>query len=84
MTIALGILADDGVVIAADTQETIGYSKLNQGKIAAFGHRRPDGNWRHCLFSGAGPAVYIDACRDQFMKAFASERANADANIATV
>ncbi len=84
MTIALGILANDGVIIAADTQETVGYSKLNQGKVAAFGHRRPDGHWRQCLFSGAGPAVYIDACRDQFMKAFASEQSNADANIATI
>ena len=84
MTIALGLLASDGVVVAADTQETVGYSKLNQGKIAAFCHRRPDQRWRHCLFTGAGPAVYIDACLDQFMHAFKAAQADADANIVTI
>ena len=35
MTIALGVLATDGVVIAADTQVSIpGYFKLGQGKIS--------------------------------------------------
>jgi hypothetical protein len=57
MTIALGILAEGGAVIAADRQQSEGTLKLEQGKIS--------GLWvigRGCIvLSGAGNGAYLDS-----------------------
>jgi hypothetical protein len=60
MTIALGILASDGVVVAADTEELFGYSKFEQTKITAHLNIAPEGN-RLALVSGSGCGPYLDA-----------------------
>lgn len=62
MTIAVGVLAKDGVVVAADSQETFpGYWKIDQGKITAHVGVRlePPRFRRAALVSGAGPASYV-------------------------
>jgi hypothetical protein len=77
MTIALGILASDGVVIAADSQETVqGYWKTNQGKITWSGFygelRKTRGRSAGvCAIAGAGNrAGYVDALTSRLTAAF--------------
>jgi 20S proteasome alpha/beta subunit len=61
MTIALGILADDGLVLAADTEETYGgYAKLDHGKIQPAAYFK-DGHGQVAWTAGAGHSGYIDA-----------------------
>src|SRR5262245_4417462 len=58
MTIALGILAKDGVAIAADTQESVGAYKVAARKIFS----RPDPNRdRAFAVTGAGNAGYLES-----------------------
>jgi hypothetical protein len=66
VTIALGILASDGVVVAADTQETVqGYWKRKEGKIAVA--ETGEGS---VLVSSAGRAGYADALTQTILKEF--------------
>jgi hypothetical protein len=57
MTIALGLIADDGVVIAADRQETEGERKKDERKVGSL--------WApgigSFIVSGAGNGPYIDS-----------------------
>src|SRR5438105_931077 len=66
MTIALGILAPDGVVIAADTQETygLGWSKYEANKIVSL--RKRDGVGAMAA-SGGGDAGYLDALHQDYL-----------------
>ena len=71
MTIALGLLASDGIVIAADTQETYsGALKVNHPKIsgALNGDRfNPEGVF---IVTGAGSAVHLDPIGQELSDAF--------------
>jgi hypothetical protein len=64
MTIALGIIATDGLVMAADTQQTIqGYAKFNRGKMGASlvsGLGRPNAH-SGCVIAGAGTSAHLGA-----------------------
>jgi 20S proteasome alpha/beta subunit len=61
MTIALGILARNGVVIAADREESAGdWAKYEANKIRGAFRLSKEGH-RHLLLVGAGWADYIDA-----------------------
>jgi hypothetical protein len=66
MTICIGLLASDGVVIAADSEESAGYAKRSQqkiftwiGNISTGADPKPPES--ACAFTGAGDAGYIDA-----------------------
>ena len=64
MTIALGILASDGVVIAADREETFGQiTKSSQNKISGVFRLSTTAGTSHrfLLLAGSGHAHYIDA-----------------------
>jgi hypothetical protein len=72
MTIALGVLCGDGLVISADTEETDGFLKTNQSKIFVSqnihlvtyekgGREKPSETAATCAVAGAGNAGYIDA-----------------------
>lgn len=66
MTICIGMLASDGIVIAADAEESDRYFKRSQQKIIPFVGAIPLGNNPNpasmaCAFTGAGDAGYIDA-----------------------
>jgi len=72
MTVALGILASDGIAIAADTQETEGYFK-------SFALKIQDAMTQTDIFStvhsavavtGSGPAVHLDAVAAEIIKGF--------------
>jgi 20S proteasome alpha/beta subunit len=62
MTICIGIRASDGIVIAADAQESDWYYKRSQQKIIPFimsGVNTPA--TMACALTGAGDAGYLDA-----------------------
>jgi 20S proteasome alpha/beta subunit len=64
MTIALGILATDGVVLAADTEVTYeGYAKLNANKVSWHMKRNAANECRHMIVSGAGAETSIEYMR---------------------
>jgi hypothetical protein len=65
MTICIGIRTNDGIVIAADAQESDNYYKRAQQKIMPWlGGIQPNSQQPAqvaCLFTGAGEGGYIDA-----------------------
>jgi len=64
MTIAVGVLAGDGVVLAADTEYTWGYLKTSGEKIwTAEGHGA-------LAIAGAGNGAYLSAIAQQMIDAF--------------
>jgi 20S proteasome alpha/beta subunit len=62
VTIAIGLLAKDGIVVAADTQTGITeYLKMSQGKVA-LGSRLAGGKVRPAIaVAGAGNSAYFEA-----------------------
>jgi hypothetical protein len=67
MTVVIGMMTRDGMVLGADTEET-GAFKRNIGKLPML---RTSGG--HCLtIGGAGDAAYIDCMTEQLWKAFAT------------
>ena len=68
MTIALGILAPDGVVKAADTQESWGY--FGGAKISGYKILTRVGNGRACSATGAGSAGYLDSLSQELTDNF--------------
>ena len=74
MTIALGVLGPDGVVIAADTQESFGYAggaKVSGYKVWS---RVLDRQGRAISITGAGSAGHLDALSQQLIDGFVRER----------
>lgn len=66
MTICIGMLAHDGIVIAADAQESDQYYKRSQQKILTFLGNIPLGSnpsqpSMACAFTGSGEGGYVDA-----------------------
>lgn len=59
MTIALGILAQDGLVMAADTEISAGPEKLEEGKIAWIGRAKSGSSVTNLAVSGAGNLAYL-------------------------
>ncbi len=61
MTIAIALSAHNGVVVAADTQESTGdYMKGAKGKMACYYAR--DKDWvESCIVAGAGDSGYVQA-----------------------
>jgi hypothetical protein len=75
MTVALGLLASDGVVVAADSQETVqGFWKTDQGKVWGAGrYQNMDGDRSAgmCLVAGASNrAGYVDSLTRRVLDAF--------------
>ena len=73
MTICIGLLATDGVVIATDSQESDTYLKREQRKILPWFGNLPIGDNPKpiesvCLFTGAGDGGYIGAFTHQAIK----------------
>lgn len=68
MTIALGVIARDGMVIAADRQQTEGDWKTDQSKIEHVWTLEPQGG--SLLATGAGSAAYLDAVSREILDHF--------------
>jgi 20S proteasome alpha/beta subunit len=76
MTIALGVLRGTGVVLAADTEETIGDVKAEALKVntgIAFGFQ--SGKPSAMAITGAGYGPYLDAIFQQFTDFFREQEA---------
>jgi 20S proteasome alpha/beta subunit len=69
MTIALGILAADGIVIAADTQETTGGTKTHGEKVSISATKKGV-----IAVTGAGAAGYLDAMAQEVQRDFLKSR----------
>jgi hypothetical protein len=69
MTIALGILGQQCLVIGADTEESYGSQKYQQGKIISFWRGGPNPLGAICI-SGAGSAAHIDASAQEIVRYF--------------
>jgi 20S proteasome alpha/beta subunit len=67
MTIAIGVLSTNGIVIAADTEET-GFFKRHQPKILPVNINTPDGP--AMAITGAGDAGYLDCISDELKDCF--------------
>jgi len=65
MTICVGIISGEGIVIAADTEETAGDSKRDQSKVihVTCGMPKPEYGFRGAtlIATGSGDAGYLDA-----------------------
>jgi hypothetical protein len=71
MTIALGLVANDGLVLCADTQKTIsGYIKTFDGKVHTHLYPEP---WIALAIAGAGIEDYIDTARQVLLDNFPEE-----------
>ncbi len=74
MTIALGILGKDSIVVAADTEETHGNGfKVGQGKVLAAMLdylRKGDRSAGALVTTGAGSAGYLDALQQSLCDRF--------------
>jgi len=70
MTIAIGMMAQDGLVVAADTQESTGdYMKGAKGKMACFYVH--DGDWADsCIVAGAGDSGHVHALIEELGQTF--------------
>jgi len=68
VTIAVGILATDGIVVAADTQVGVTeYLKINRGKVA-FGVQRSAQNGVSALaITGSGNSHYVEHLQHEFI-----------------
>lgn len=78
MTIALGILATDGVLIASDREESLGDFKYSQNKIRGAHHWTFDAQ-RNLLLAGAGDAHFIDVFAQSIQDAILGDERLKDA-----
>ena len=71
MTIAIGIVAMDGLVVAADRQETVGYQKNSQGKVTWAWKADPRSS---LIVSGAGDGACLDSIGAKLKDWFLDEK----------
>lgn len=73
MSIVVGLQAKDGIVLGADSQETIGYTKdLSKGKVVIMAFpasEQPKRPIVTCTFAGAGWSDYIATANDKISDA---------------
>jgi 20S proteasome alpha/beta subunit len=73
MTIAIGILAQGGLVVGADSEESTGYLKSNQHKLLTVYNGVPVGPPPYpavCIFTGAGDSGYVEALIEKLSTVF--------------
>jgi 20S proteasome alpha/beta subunit len=73
MTIALGILASDGIVIAADSEISAGeYMSVEGQKVTAMTHftNEPDQPHGNIVMAGSGDAGYLEAIYPEVTRLF--------------
>ncbi len=85
MTIAVGLIASDGLVIAADRQETHGgFIKFDQGKVSAAltaTTRDVKTPSRCCVLTGSGNGHHLDAVGDKLLRSIFKSEDKTDAEI---
>src|SRR5579863_8000890 len=66
MTIAIGITAINGIVVAADTQETLGSQKTTESKLLIANHIGSGG----IVTTGAGNSGYLEHINQEICRSF--------------
>jgi len=74
VTIAIGIIARDGLVIAADTQETVGGHKSDESKLLVANQGLAKEKLGAMAVTGAGDAGYLDSLNQELCAAFLSKK----------
>jgi hypothetical protein len=72
MTIAIGLMCNEGIVVAADTHQSTGYAgdlKTTARKISNIS----GGAAGALVISGAGPSRYLESIKEQLEAAFGDE-----------
>jgi 20S proteasome alpha/beta subunit len=72
VTIAIGVVGTDGVVIAADTQETIGATKTDESKMLIANRGIKMAKHGALAISGAGDGSYLDTLNQELCSSFMS------------
>jgi 20S proteasome alpha/beta subunit len=75
LTIALGILSGDYIVVAADTMESTGYAgniQTETEKISSGSYVAADGAGGICM-TGAGDSGYLDAIKQEIIETFVKD-----------
>ena len=70
MTIAIGLLASDGIVLAADTQEIVGSMKSDESKLIVANRGAEKEKAGALAITGAGDAGYLDSINMEICTAF--------------
>jgi len=76
MTICIGILASDGIVIAADAEENDTYFKVSQQKIMTWHTSSSEGHGPHpaaYVIAGAGNGGFVDSFVDELWSGVSGE-----------
>jgi hypothetical protein len=74
MTIAIGLVATDGVVIAADTEEQIGSMKSDESKMLIANRGLANKKAGALVVTGAGDAGYLDSINMDICTSFFSAK----------
>src|ERR1022692_459070 len=79
MTIAIGILASDGIVLAADREGGDGYLKTEQGKVTwKMRMQEPMGV---CGITGAGEGPYLDEIGSELVNIFTDDATGTEESV---
>ena len=70
MTIAIGLLASDGIVLSADTQEIVGSMKSDESKLIVANRGAEKEKAGALAITGAGDAGYLDSINMEICTAF--------------
>jgi hypothetical protein len=84
VTIAIGLLAKDGIVIAADTQETIGSMKMDDSKVLVANKGTKRQKAGAMVVSGAGDGGYLDTINQEVCELFLAKKWSKKSFTATV
>lgn len=74
MTIAIGLLASDGLVVAADTQEIVGTMKSDESKLLIANRGLEKQKAGALAITGAGDAGYLDSINMEVCTKFVSRK----------
>jgi hypothetical protein len=74
VTIVIGLLAEDGIVVAADTQETIGSMKIDESKVLVANKGTKRQKAGALIVSGAGDGGYLDTINQEICDCFLSNK----------
>ena len=73
MTIAIGLLSSDGVVLAADTQEIMGSLKSDESKLIIANRGLKDQKAGALAITGAGDSGYLDSINMEICTSFVAK-----------
>jgi hypothetical protein len=74
VTIAIGLLATDGIILAADTQEIVGSHKADESKLLTANQGLERDHAGAMAITGAGNAGYLDSMHQEICGVFLAKK----------